>query len=165
MIKIPEWIKLKFPFVDYGNKLSWSGTFEIIVNGKKPIILHNLITNNALDEMAEILQGIAADAQIKYVAVGDDDTAVTGSETTLGNETFRTAVAAQNKTAVGKIVTEFTILNIEAVGTIEEIGIFGGSTASAAADSGLLIARVLWSKTKTADEEINIRRIDQISRS
>jgi hypothetical protein len=163
MIKIPNWIKTKFPFLE--NKIKWSGTFEILTNKKNKLIINNLITNEALDQMAEILQGTSPDIEIKYLAVGTSNAAVTGSETTLGAEIFRTPIANQYKGATGKIVSEFTILNTEAVDQLEEIGIFGGTTASATTDSGLLIARVLWSKNKTADEEISIRRIDQIARS
>lgn len=147
------------------NISKWKGKFDIFINGKHAKTLYNIITDVALDEMIEILMGTASDIQIKYLAVGDDDTAVTGVETALGNETFRTAIASQTKTAVGTVTSDFTILNTEAVGSIEEIGIFGGAAATAAADSGTLIARLLWSKTKTNLEEISIVRTDEISRS
>jgi hypothetical protein len=126
--------------------------------------INNIISAGALAEMAGILNGDSPDIEIKYLAVGDDDTAVTGNETTLVNETFRTAVATLSIVSNTIVQSTFTILNTEAVGTIEEIGIFCGSTAGAGADTGLLLSRILWSKTKTADEEISIVRQDSIER-
>lgn len=150
--------------------LKRSGKFIIVVKNvitdkEKTFEINNMITDTALDEFVNILLGTSPDIEIEYLAVGDDNTANVGNETTLGNETFRTAVASKSNTDTGKVQSDFTILNTEAVGTIEEIGVFCGSGASAAADSGTLLSRILWNYTKTADEEISIRRIDELVRS
>ena len=80
----------------------------------------------------------------------------------LGNETFRKQVTSQAAGAVGVTITNLYVAPEEAVGTIEEIGFFSGSSASATTDSGTLFARVLYSRTKTAVESIQIERTDTI---
>jgi hypothetical protein len=67
--------------------------------------------------------------------------------------------------STGRIETTFTILDNEAVGIIREIGIFGGAAATSTPNSGTLIARVLWNKTKSSSEEITIKRIDRVVRA
>jgi hypothetical protein len=112
----------------------------------------------------EALQGETPDLEIKYLALGTSNTPVTVLDTKLGVEIFRTPIAAQSITAKGELTTEFIVLYNVAGGQIEEIGIFGGSTATSTADSGTLISRILWSKAKTNSEELNFRRIDRLSR-
>jgi len=124
----------------------------------------NRVTDALLNELIESLQGTAPDIQIKYLALGTSNTPASNTDTQLGAEIFRTAVTAQTKTGVGELATDFTVLDVEAVGAIEEIGLFGGSTATAAANSGVLLSRILWHKVKTASEEITFRRIDKITR-
>lgn len=156
MININEGIKRK-------------GKYEIHVKNIKTcqvekFKIDNIITVLALTEIAPILTGVAPDIEIKYLAVGNDNTPVTGGEIALGNETFRTAVATLTIPIFYLVQSTFTILPAEAIGQIEEVGIFCGTTAGAGADSGLLLSRILWSHTKTADEEISILRYDSIER-
>lgn len=146
------------------NNTGWKGKYEIYINRKLEAVIDNRIMDAALDEFAKVLQGDATDLEIKYLAVGTDDTAVTDSDTQLGAEIFRTAVASQSKTDTGEVTTEFVILENEAINTIEEIGIFAGSTAGAGANTGTLISRILWHKVKLSTMELNIKRIDRMVR-
>jgi hypothetical protein len=57
------------------------------------------------------------------------------------------------------------LLDAEAVGNLEEIGIFCGSTATSSVNTGTLMSRILFKKTKTANEEITIRRTDKVVRA
>jgi hypothetical protein len=98
------------------------------------------------------------------MALGTGNTAITNTDTTLDTEIFRTPITLQEDVTTGEIVTTFTVLDSEAVGSLEEIGIFGGSTATASADTGTLISRILWSKVKTNSEEIEFRRTDKVVR-
>ena len=124
----------------------------------------NRIMNNTLDELLKVLQGSATNLQIKYLALGTGSTAVTDSDTTLDTEIFRTPVTTSTKTGTGQLTTLFVVLDSEAVASITEIGIFGGSSATSSANSGTLISRILWSRNKTASEEIQFTRIDTIGR-
>ena len=122
--------------------------------------------DTVLNQLIDSLVGTAPNLEIKYLAVGTSSAALGDAQTQLTTEIFRTpAVTGPTRTATGQVETEFTILDSEAVATIEEIGIFGGSTASITANSGTLISRILWHKVKTSSEEITITRIDKVVRN
>jgi len=148
--------------------LSWQGDVNIKALDKDCIVLQedklkNLITSAGKNLLAESLRNASLDAEIKFIAIGSDNTAPSSGDTTLGNETFRKAVTSQTAGgSVGVTITNLYVAPEEAVGTIEEIGFFSGSSASATTDSGTLFARVLYSRTKTAVESIQIERTDTI---
>jgi hypothetical protein len=127
--------------------------------------IHNLITNICLESEAKIFMGIAPNLWIKYMAIGDDNTAVAATDTTLGSEVFRTAYVSQAYSATGIVTSEFYITDTDANGEdIQELGIFAGNTATATADTGRLISHVLWNYgTKASGIELLISRIDTIS--
>ena len=135
----------------------WVGVFEI--QHKNGIdIVRNRIMQAAITQLRDILSGSAPALQITHLAIGTSSTAITGAETQLGAEIFRTPVALQASTAYNIMQTSFVILDTEAVGTWAEIGIFCEGTM--AANSGTLLSRILYSKVKTASEEITITRTD-----
>jgi hypothetical protein len=141
----------------------WKGTFIIETpDGKETI--HNRVMNAALDELLKPLQGIAPNLEIKYLALGTSSTAITDTDTKLGAEIFRTQFTTKTKTGTGQLTSVAVVLDSEAVAIVEEIGVFGGSGATAAANSGTLISRILWHRNKTANEQIQFTRIDQIVR-
>ena len=122
----------------------------------------NLLTTVGFNMMRDGLYGPggAQDLEIKYMAVGDDNTAPTIADTTLGNETFRKARTSQSKPADAQQRYVQYIAPGEAVGVIEEFGWFAGAAAGAGADSGIMVSRVLYSRTKTALESLQIERTD-----
>jgi hypothetical protein len=140
------------------------GGYEIYINGEFKEFVKNRLMDTVLSQMIGIYRGQSTNLEILYLALGTDNTAVTDTDTALGNEIFRTPVSTSSNVTTGEILTEFVVLDNEAVASIEEIGIFGGSGASGAADSGTLISRILWSKTKTSSEEITFRRTDKVVR-
>jgi hypothetical protein len=125
----------------------------------------NLITNLAFDLFTDSLLGVvtADEWEIKYIGVGDDNTAPALTDTTLGNEVFRKALTSSDNPATGQASTTFYISPDEAVGQIEELGWFCGPLAGAGADSGTMIARLLYSRNKTALESIQVDRLDEIT--
>lgn len=149
--------------------MKWSGTFIIetknIETGQvKTEVIKNKVMDNVITQLIGTLQGNSTNLQIKYLALGTSNTPVTVTDTTLGTEIFRTPIITQSVTNVGELITDFIVLNEEAVANIEEIGIFGGSTATSTANTGTLISRILWTKVKTNSEELNFKRIDRIGR-
>jgi len=147
--------------------LNWQGTLKIKAFDKEGNIidetnLKNLITSEGKNLLAEALRNSSTDCEIKYIAIGSDNTAPTTADTTLGNEIFRKAVTSQIAGGTGITITNLYVAPEEAVGTIEEIGFFSGSAATSTANSGILFARVLYSRTKTAVESIQIERTDTI---
>lgn len=146
----------------------WIGEFKIIIKHKNGSIeedyIKNRITNAALDAIINILDNLDPDLDIKYLAIGDDNSPIDDNDTTLGNEIFRAQFDTSNNDAIGQFTTTFTVLDSEAVGQWEEIGIFCGDAATASANTGTMLSRILYSRDKTSLEEIQFTRIDKVVR-
>lgn len=127
--------------------------------------IHNLITNICLESESKIFMGESPNLWIKYIALGDDNTAVAATDTLLGNEVFRTRHVSQVYSATGIVTSEFYVTDTDANGEdIQELGIFAGNTAIATIDTGRLISHVLWNYgVKSSGIELLVRRIDTIS--
>lgn len=148
--------------------LNWQGNIKIKALGKNQEVIqewdiNNLITSAGKNLLAEALRNSTLDVEIKYVALGNDSTAPTTSDTTLGNEIFRKIVTSQVGAGTGVTKTTCYVAPDEAVAQIEEIGFFAGSSASATTDSGVLYARILFSRNKTSLEALQIERTDTIA--
>ena len=145
------------------------GQFDIKIKNKDGTIEEftkfNRIMDSILNSMINIFDGITPDLTIKYLAIGTGSTPITDTDTQLDTEIFRTQFLTSNLTSTGQFTTTYVILDNEAVGTWEEIGIFAGSGATAAANSGTLVSRILFNFNKTALQEVDITRIDQVSRT
>ena len=152
------------------DKRGRKGYFDIKVyrNGKlyKHDIIKNIITDVALNKEIEILLGNAPDLQIKYMAFGTDNTTPTASDTMLGAESDRfPPTTAFSRISVGVTEGSVFLTSSDLVGvSIREIGVFCGSTATATADTGTMLSRILWSFEKTANDEIEIIRTDTVER-
>jgi len=151
------------------NKFGVTGKYKIkIINKDTGLIeneeINNRIMDDVLDELIKVLQGTATDLEIKYLALGTDNTAITDTDAALGAEIFRVALTDITKTGTGELTSLAIVLDSEAVDTIEEIGIFAGAAATAAADSGTLVSRILWTRIKSSSEELQFTRIDTIVR-
>ena len=143
---------------------SWQGHIRITVygpDGAETVEFDNTITTDGHDLLVQALNGV--DAEIKYVAWGDDNTAPAASDSALGNEEGRHLVTSQSLTGAGELTTTCLILSNEANDQIEELGWFAGASATASADSGVLVARVLYSRLKTSLESISVERTDTLS--
>lgn len=110
----------------------------------------NVIATVGFEAIGEILAAsYVGNGDIDYMALGDDNTAVAASDTTLGNEVYRNATASG--TAEGNIVYLTAFFNeTETDGTYEEFGNFidGG----AGANTGKLWSHIVtggWVKTNT----------------
>jgi hypothetical protein len=121
-----------------------------------------MITQDALNLFRNALYGDSVNLQINYIAVGSDSSPITGVETTLGNETFRTQISTRNKTSNGVLDTIASALDSDGAMTIREIGFFAGGNA--VKDSGTLISRILWNRDKTSLESIQFNRTDTVGR-
>ncbi len=147
----------------------WTGTFQIVIEGqtrRQTINLSNLITDAGLNYMRDLLDGVVnPPTEIGYIALGSSSTAPANGDIKLGAEFFRKAVTKQEIPATGQVQTTCYVAPYEANQQIQEIGVFAGPAASATPDSGVLIARVLWSHLKTELESLQIVRTDTISRA
>jgi hypothetical protein len=87
----------------------------------------------------------ANNSKITYVAFGTGTTAPTNADTKLVAEVFRKKVTTYVNGSTGEILVSMYLSPGESVGTdIEEVGFFGGNTATSAKNSGVLIGRGLW---------------------
>ena len=119
-----------------------------------PTITYTL-TNAGHNLFRDAAQG-AANPKITYAALGTSSTAPTTGDTKLGAEVFRKKVATYSTTGTtGEVLVWLYVAPGDAVGVnIQEVGFFGGSGATNAANSGVMVARGLYSHTKTNLESI-----------
>jgi len=95
---------------------------------------------------------------ISYVALGTDSTAPSAGDTALKAEAFRKAVTSYTNGSTGEILVNMYLSPADAVGlVIAEVGFFGGSSASTTANSGVLLARGLYSHTHVNTESIQFQ--------
>jgi hypothetical protein len=152
--------------------LAWTGQWEIIIKDMSGNIIHrtglrpNLITDAGLNMFRDFLSGAIADGEIKYVALGSGSTAPANGQTQLVAEEFRKLVTSQtNQATAGELETILFVADSEAnTFKTEEIGWFAGAAAAADPDTGIMIARVLYSRQKTNLESWTVRRIDAVAR-
>ena len=151
---------------------NWLGQWELEIreNGNLKEIVslaHNLITDAGLNMFRDALKGDITDMQIKYVALGNGATAPANADVQLVAEQFRKVVTSANVDPVtaGKLYTELYAADTEANAfKTEEIGWFAGVGATATVNTGICIARILYSRQKYSTESWTLRRTDTISR-
>jgi len=122
----------------------------------------NLITNAGKNLLRDALDGMVSDCAIKYLAWGNGAVAPADGDVALGNELGRKTVTKQQTGTAGVLTTTVYLAPYEANVQIQELGWFAGAGATAAAGSGVLVARVLYAKLKTDLESIQIDRVDTI---
>jgi hypothetical protein len=98
--------------------------------------------------------------EIKYFAFGTGTAAVTVNDTQLGAEQFRKIVTQTSNPSDGVVKTVVALGTGEANFNIKEIGVFAGPNASAAADTGTLISRILVNIDKNSNIALNVIRTD-----
>ena len=105
---------------------------------------HNIIVTDGLEFVVDMLIDASAvyDTGLSYCAEGTDNTAVTAAATDLGTEAARKSITSRSRSGVeGTFSTFFTAA--EADDNIKEAGLFGGTGATAAADSGVMFSHWL----------------------
>lgn len=101
----------------------------------------------------------ANNPKVTYFALGSSNVAPTVNDHTLGAETFRKAVTSYvNGAAAGEVIYNEYVSPSDAVALdVEEVGWFGGNSATSAANSGVLLARGLYvHNPKTNLESIQV---------
>ncbi len=149
------------------SKWKWTGHITITVRDLNGVILEvvekeNLITTVAFNMIRDVLAGDVSDGEIKRMALGDDNTAPALADTILGNETSRYTLTSSTKPSAGQWRSVFYVFPASSVAQIEEIGWFAGAAAGAGADSGILVAHILYSRLKTNLESIQVERLDTL---
>lgn len=146
----------------------WIGEYEIIFTHKDGTVtrdkLKNRIMNVGLNMLRDGLLGTVTDMELKYLALGTDDTAVADAQTQLVAEAFRTAFVTQITAGTGVAQSTALVLDSEAIFHIKEIGVFAGAAATSSADTGIMVSRILYDRDKTNLESIQFIRTDTIAR-
>ncbi len=150
--------------MDVCERLRWRGLVRVTVTGPagvETVEFTNLITNAGRNLLSAALRG--ADAGIRYVAIGVGTTAPTVGQIKLVDERLRKPVTRAVPGVVGEAVTTLYLAPGDAnTFTIREIGWFAGPSASATPNSGVLVARVLYTRTKNSLESIQVERRDNL---
>ncbi len=114
---------------------------------------HNLKTNAYLNLLRDAATGAVSDVKVKYMAWGTDTTSPSSSDTKLGGEAGRKQVTRTVNNSTGVCTVTTVINSIEANGVaIGEFGLYAGAGASSSKDSGVLVARVVWTPPHTKNE-------------
>lgn len=148
------------------SRVGWLGQVRVAVIGMTGAVQWegvNQITNGGLDLMAQALRTVSVNTEITYVALGNGSAAVSASDTELGNEKFRKQVTEQHANGTGVTVTNLYVAPDQANSfDIEEIGWFAGD-ADQTPGSGIMVARVLYSHSKSNLESLQIERTDTLA--
>lgn len=150
--------------MDENLKLKGEWTIEIRVRGElvKTVELKNQLTNLYRNSILNQLKGDAfTSLEIKYMAVGTDATPATATDTQLGAEIFR-SVPTYKTVENGYTQTIWVLTDLQANQHLREVGVFAGN-ASATADSGMLLSRVVIDIEKTDVMEITFIRRDIVT--
>lgn len=150
----------------------WHGAFEvqsIFKDGRMKIDrFPNLITDGWLNAVRDAtISDTPIDLRIKYIALGKDDGTILPldpSNTRLGNEIERKTFSKVETDGTGRVKRTVNINSAEGNFHIKEIGIFAGSAATSAINTGILVARVFYDRDKDELESINIVRTDVVGR-
>lgn len=150
----------------------WHGAFEVQImrKGQEPEVIKfpNLITDKWLNTVRDAtMSATPIDLQIKYIGLGKDDGTIlplAPSNTKLGNEVERKVFTKIETDGTGRVKRTVNINSAEGNFHIKEIGIFAGSAATSAINTGILVARVFYDRDKDELESINIVRTDVVGR-
>lgn len=144
------------------NDLNLKGMFHVkhfrkgkLINERK---IYNTMMRDSVYLLIGALQGATPNLEIKYCAVGTGTTAVSSLDTLLDTEYFRTYKAGLNRDGY-LLLADFTFTKAEANTTLNELGIFCGTTATVTVDTGTLWSRQLLNPpiVKTSDDELVVQ--------
>lgn len=124
----------------------------------KKVTKKNLVVLSGRSIFARLLVGDTTySGEVTHGALGDDNTAVNASDTTLVNEVARKPYAVRSRTNA-QVSLDFYYSKSDTDGTYEEFGLFIDGTATA--DSGQLFNRVLtggWNKSSSEAMTVSIQ--------
>lgn len=132
------------PLMEKGHSLREA---QRIALKKKALIAENLVKNLVVTDGKELAGDLLIDdesAGLTYHALGTGTGAPAVGDATMGSEQTRKAWTTRSRSGADLTLSVFYTA-AQCTYNIKECGVFGGSSASAAADSGALFARYLQS--------------------
>lgn len=141
-------------------KLKGHYRIEVREHGKliKVVELDNVLTELYRTAIINNLMSGVGGLEMKYFAVGTDDTTATANDTQLGAEIFRSTPTSQQRVG-NTLVTIWVLTPEQANAHLKEIGVFIGS-ANASLNSGTLMSRINIDILKTRAVEVTFKRTD-----
>ena len=138
------------------DRLKITGWVKLLANGKVVAESHNLITTVGKALVGDMLIDVSGyDTGLTYCAIGTGTTTPTVANTTLVTETARTTITYKERSSNTLFLqTLFLAANCNVF--IKEVGLFGHSTASGAANSGVLFARALLSYDNSGGSPVDL---------
>ena len=128
---------------------------------KESVDLTNELKTAGLEMLAAALRTASSDCKIKYMAWGQSDPATSPDQRTLVDELGRKQITTQESGRDGVHPPTVYVAPYEGLqATLKEHGWFAGPNATSAKESGILLARVLYSRAKTGAESLQIVRTD-----
>jgi len=129
---------------------------------------YNLIVDSGRNLQRDCARGAVADTKIRYCALGTDSTTASVSQRTLVTEVYRNAITAYGAGGTGVMTSTAVFSTTQANGyTLREVGWFASPSAKSAANSGVMIARVVpgspFPLSKTSAQTLTIVRTDTFS--
>ncbi|GEM_PF-1636541 len=123
-------------------------------------VFNNLITNGGKNLDRDSWQGVVTDSKIKYLAVGDGTSAPSASQTTLDNERYRQQMTSYTPGSTGVLTSTCVIGPGAALFHWQELAWFAGASATSAANTGVMVARVLYNHDHSSAESVQVDRQD-----
>jgi len=132
---VPYWIEKGYELADARRNAYFDG------HAMKKIIVPNLVVNVGLQLIAELLTGDDT-LGLTYHAIGTGTDPAGTTQTTLIDEEERKAFTSRYRNGYTASLSVFYTA-AESTYYLQEAGIFGGASASATPDSGVMLARTL----------------------
>lgn len=121
---------------------------------------HNQITDGAHNLVRDALYGQVTDLAIKYMAVGTGNSSPAHGQTQLDAEIYRQQPTSFTPGSTGVLTTTTVIGPSSAIATWGEVGWFAGALATSSANTGVMVARVLYAHSHTNQESVQGDRQD-----
>ena len=143
----------------YKGKVGLVGVYRFTIENedgsKEEKWYHNIIPTVCLELIANHFTDASPANQmlITHAALGDDDTPVSITDTTLGNEVYRNAIASKTSSN-GIIYATAFFSQTEVTGSFKECGIFADGTSSP--NTGVLISHVNIDVNKSNVQKLTI---------
>jgi len=130
--------------MEFKDEINVKGHLKIYKNGNLIVDKDNLIVNTGLTLIASRLNSNTNNI-ISHLAIGNDNTTPSKTQTTLISEQFRKAITST--TYSGWVVTFITNIDYNEANFVwKELGLFNASS------SGIMLNRVVVNFTKTVND-------------
>lgn len=113
-------------------------------------IIPNIIVNNGLYLLGDMIREASGyDTGLTYMALGTGTATPLAADTQLTTEVARKAITGSSRSGAAVTISTFWTA-AQSTYNIKEVGLFGHSTASATANSGMLFTHALLSYDNSA---------------